>query len=268
MRWKAFRWHDFILAILSILFPVWTYALAWANEEQQMRLQIARASGLPASSASFFEIAFLRLKYLIPILLALSIIVINIRKVLKESVAKKTLHNFLNFLHEKFFPHGFSGLDREFRVSLFIPTRWLRWKIIPYPCKHRFLVLYTRSGDIFPKSKISWDVTASENQAKFDGIAGYAWATGNFVNKPNLPDYDGGGEAEQNLYLEQTYLSKEKAAKLNVRSRSYQALVIKNRSDEKVGLLMMESEKPAGLDKLEPENWIEISRTIQALFLS
>lgn len=268
MRWKAFRWHDFTLALLSILFPIWTYAVAWANEQQQNRILVSRASNLALLPASFFENAFLRLKYPIPIIIAASIIFINIRKVLKESIAKKTMHNFLNFLHEKFFPHGFSGLDKEFRVSLFTPTRWLKWRFLPYPCLNKYLVLYTRSGDIFPKSKVSWDATTSENEARFDGIAGYAWATGNFVNKPNLPDFDGGGEAEQTLYLEQTYLSTEKAAKLNIRSRSYQALVIKNRSDEKVGLLMMESEKPDGLESLSVEQWLEISRTIQSLFLS
>ncbi len=268
MRWTAFRWHDFILALLSIIFPIWTYALAWANDQQQMRVNAAKASNSAVELPSFFEAAFLRLKYPIPVFLAVAIVLINIRKVSKESITKKTLHNYLNVIHEKFFPHGFSGLDKEFRVSLFIPTRWLKWNGIPYPCRHKYLVLYTRSGDIFPKSKVYWDATSSENEAKFDGIAGYAWATGNFVNKPNLPDYEGGAEGEQNLYLEQTYLTREKATKLNVRSRSYQALVVKNRSNEKVGLLMMESERPDGLSKLEGENWIEISRTIQALFLS
>lgn len=73
---------------------------------------------------------------------------------------------------------------------------------------------------------------------------------------------------EQEEYLQRTFLSRGKVAKLNVLSRSYQALVVRSRTGEKVGVLMMESEQPDGLRELTPEKWQEIAKVLQCLFLS
>lgn len=258
MRWRAFRWYDFLLPILALIFPLWTYALLWATEKRQHgRHQDDEFQEALVS-------AILALKYWVPLLLVFLIIVLNLVKVSRDAAPKKTIRSFLKLLHETHFPHPSGGLNPQYRVSLFIPTRWPRWKFIVYPTWHKYLVLYARSGDLFPKTKLKWDITASE-EGNYDGIAGNAWVTGVFVDKPALPPFDGGTEADRQQYMRLAFLTPEKAYKLNVRSRSYQALVIKNRVGEKVALLMMECVEPNGLTSLTAEKWGEIAKTLQCL---
>jgi hypothetical protein len=258
MRWRAFHWYDLLLPIFAILFPIWTYALSWAADTHQ------RGHNPDNEFAEALASIILAFKYIVPFLLFALIVIVNLVKVAKDAAPKRTVRSFLKLLHETYFPYTSGGLNPQYRVSLFIPTRWPRWKFLIYPTAHRYLILYARSGDLFPKTKLKWDITASE-EGKYDGIAGNAWVTGIFVHIPDLPPFEEGTEADRQRYMRLAFLTPEKAYKLNIRSRSYQALVIKNRMGEKVALLMMECVEPNGLMSLTAEKWGEIAKTLQCL---
>ena len=258
MRWKALRWYDITLPILALVFPLWTYALSWATETRQSTRQQGDEFQQALASAT------LAFKYKVPILVVFLIVVLTLVRISKDAVPKKTVRNFLKLLHETHFPHSSGGLNPQYRVSLFIPTKWPKWKFLIYPTRHKYLVLYARSGDLFRKTKLKWDISASE-EGSYDGIAGYAWVTGIFVDIPDLPPFDGGTEDNKQQYMRLGFITPEKANRLNVRSRSYQALVIKNRMDEMVALLMMECEEPNGLTNLSAAKWGEIAKTLQCL---
>ena len=265
MRLKPFHWYDIALGLSPILFPIWQAGLDWAEDRHRQGHQASERQ------EAIVQI-FLALRYWVPVLFALFLGTTYLYKHSKEAAPKQTVHSFLNLLHERFFSHEKGGLNPEFRISLFTPTNWARTYGLPllqlrYPTRHKHLALYARSGDLYPKSKVSWDGTRSET-GRYDGIVGYAWATRIFVDIPNLPEYNPAAQAEREDYLARTFLSAEKAKYLNVLSRSFQALVIQNTNGEKVGVLMMESRFPDGLTSISSDDWQEIAATLQCLFTS
>jgi hypothetical protein len=262
MRWKAIRWYDPVTILLPLGFPIWALAVGWAADRARL------GQHQPTEFQEATVDAILALRFYVPMGLALLFIGLHIFRLTRESVPKKTVRNFLNLLHEKYFSHPTIGLDKRYRVSLFTPVRWaVKWKVIPYPTRHKHLVLFSRSGDIYPKSKLRWDITSSE-EGQFDGVAGYAWVTGNFVDIQDLANYSDATEEEKLAYRKSTYIDAEKVNKLHVRAQSYQALVVQNKVGEKVSLLVMECEEPQGLAMLKKEEWGDVAKTLQCLFLS
>jgi hypothetical protein len=257
MKLKTYRWYDIALGLLPVLFPLWQFGQSWAGEKHQTGHQ-------PTELLEFTVDSILSLKYVFPIALAIGIVSAYLVKLVREAAPRRTVRNFLNLIHEKHFPHEFGGRNPDCRVSVLVPTNKGKWKFIPYPSLHRYLVLYARSGDIFPKSRGVWDITESA-KGHYDGVAGYAWVTGVTVDVSSLPEYN---DASQSEYLERTFLSEKKAQLLNVLSRSYKAHVIQNKLGEKVGVIMMESKQQDGLALLTPQDVQEIARTLHVLFLS
>jgi hypothetical protein len=261
MRLKTYRWYDILLGLSTFLFPFWQLAVSWATDKQQ-------AANQSKTQLDLLPQLVLALKYWVPFVLALVYALVYLIKLAKEAAPKRALRSYLNYLHEAYFPHASSGPDPEYRITLFIPTIWARkWKYLRYPSFDKYLTVYVRSGGLHPKSKVLWNISKSE-QGRFDGVAGYAYATGVFVDVSNLPDYNHASDEEKQTYLRKTFVTEERVRMLNVLSRAYQALVIQNRSGQKLGVLMMESRIPDGLRAISSQRWQEIAETIQCLVLS
>lgn len=289
MLWrKSFRWYDIVVALLPVLITLWQFVVRWASESHQ--------SGNSGASVGWI----LYLQYPVPIVLGVAFICLYLFKLKKEAIPKQIMTDYLNVLHKTYFPSKpgapIPAPSPKHRITLFVPKstlfapiRWPRWRgKVPYPSRDKHLVLYTRSGGLYPKSKVSWNISKSSNRkyedtaSGFDGVAGCAFANRDLlpiprVDESELPDYNSATEDKKKEYLKRTHIGKEKVEKLNVTWRSYQALPIQNKSGQYVGLLMMESEEPRGLaifkegkwqETVTEEKWGEIAATIQCLFIS
>jgi hypothetical protein len=173
---------------------------------------------------------------------------------------KKSVLRFLNLVHEKHFSHPDGGLHPDYRVTLFKPMAWKKL-CFEKPIIQRFLKFYARSGGTYPKSKVKWSITHSENE-RFDGITGFAWVNDFVVAYDDLPDYT----IEPKQYCVLTHITEEKAKKVRWHARSFRATVLKNKKGEKVGVLMMESVHPEGLKQIKPSTLREESRYFQIFF--
>lgn len=190
-------------------------------------------------------------------------------KLAKDAVPKRTMRNYLDLLRELYFPYEGGGSSPKHRVSLFLPTNWPRRGFIRYPSVNKHLALYARSG-LPEKSAVSWRMPSSRRR-QFDGIVGWVYANGvrfDSDDKGGLPDYDKGTKQEQETYRRKTFVDKRKVKRLNIKSRSYKAFLVQNRSSEKVGVLVIESEEPNGLTEITRAKLDEIAKTIQCLFIS
>ncbi len=185
-------------------------------------------------------------------------------------VKKQSLKNILNTIHLHYFSDDYGEKDPNFRVTYFKPTHWIsieeRFKGSPpfifnfslirklRICWTRkvYLQVYCRSGYMFEKSRAYWCATNSLH-GHFDGIAGYAWASGTIVEIDDLPDYDSCNDAEKQAYIKKTFLDNNpwKIEMLNWKARSYKAILIRDRKDKQIGILMLESKKPDGLKNVE-----------------
>jgi hypothetical protein len=201
-----------------------------------------------ASPKPWYDQAVVSLQYKVPIALAVAIVVLEIWDLWNKYSNKSQLKSFLNHLHEKYFPYPTGGRDPDFRVTFFAPRR--RWR-------RKTLRVMVRSGTMLQTSKVGWDIGESE-AGRYHGIAGYCWATGIFYKEMDLPDYDNSPPDQQKLYRDRTFASEGDIAKLHWHARSYCSLIVKDRAGERLGVLMMESKLPDGLnnmnaDKLKPD---------------
>jgi len=174
---------------------------------------------------------------------------------------------FLECLHERLFAASYGRMDTEnYRVSLFTPAFRLGWRArVPYILRPK-LRLSVRSTKLHPISKLTWDMDESK-AGRFDGVAGYAFATGLVLQLHDLPDYDGGTVGTRREYCKRTYITEEKAEKLNRRSRSYMATAIRDERGVAVAVLVLESTRPDGLKNLKDEELDREARHLQKLFL-
>ena len=141
------------------------------------------------------------------------------------------------------------------RVTLFKARRHLRdlgflnsdgWK--------RRLRVFARSGTAYQQSKTLFRVD-DENEEQNEGIAGRAWFINAQCTVCDLPEWPNGstagadpgvGEA-RSTYARKSYLSADKAGRLNVKSRSIGAHVVRHRTGDRWGVLVFDSKEPNGL---------------------
>lgn len=209
-------------------------------------------------------------RYRATILVGLVILAYLPRAVLHVRSARSTrrlLSAFLECLHERLFPMGLGRMDTEnYRASIFVPCLRPGWRRrFPYFLR-RHLKLLSRSTLLHPVSRVTWDIDSS-SAGKYDGVVGYAYATGLVVSLPDLPDYDHGNEKQRREYCKKTYLTEEKAERLNRRCRIYMASTIIDKRGAAVAVLVLESMFPAGLKKLNEEELDREARHLQKLFL-
>jgi hypothetical protein len=176
----------------------------------------------------------------LPIACIFLIAVVEIAYECFDHSSKRVLKKILDHMHKKYFPHETGGLNPNYRITVFKPG-WL--------VRSGSLGVWARSGTMHQKSRLRWNIKQSED-GRFHGIVGNAWATSIFVTIDGLPDYSAGTIKEKDDYLKRTFITQEEVLKLNWTARSYRCLIIKNRSDERVGVLMMESKHPNGLEHI------------------
>jgi hypothetical protein len=227
MNLKKIKLQDFLIIVFTILLASWRYIPDAAEGKQGV----------------FFDL-IKDYKNYIPIFIAGIVILLYICKLIKDDLSKATVLRFLNLLHKKHFPHQDGGLHPGYRVTIFRP-RGFRQLCLGRPIFQKFLKFYARSGGTHPKSRVKWSITSSEVE-RFDGITGYAWVNDFVVALDNLPDYN----SDPKNYCKLTHITERKAKRVHWHARSFRAVVMKNSKGEKVGILMMESVQPNGLQKI------------------
>jgi hypothetical protein len=231
--------------VLTALLAAWVYIYGWAAEVKP---------SAPGTERPWYVLAILWFHFIAPIVLACAIVLLDVVIELRTSQSKALLKKFLDRLHARHFPYPEGGSDPACRVTLFAPGR----------LRVRSLVLQARSGGLHHKAGICWSIKQSEAE-RYHGIAGYAWATGIFVNITGLPDYDNGSDQEKVDYLRRTFVTEKELAKLHWRARSYCSLVVRNPQGDKLGVLMVESKLPDGLNHITAAVLTEAAEQLQFL---
>lgn len=175
----------------------------------------------------------------------------------KRVTSKYTLENFLEFLHTNYLPHHSGGKNPDCRITVFVPGRYI-------PVRGQYLKFYARSG-LPRKSMSKWSITQSELE-KYDGVVGFAWAREYFIAIDDLPDYDGAIPEDKNRYCKEAFVTEERINQLSWKARSFRCLVIKDKSGQKVGALMMESKNPDGLRCIQADTLQEAAKILQCFF--
>ena len=248
MRFKSIPWLDTIQGVLTVLLGLWAATAQLIKDSDNIWLQLLYQNYVP-----------------IVVVLSTAIIVAILAKALRPDIAKRRIVSFLESLHERHFPYPSGGPHPDYRVTLFVPTR--------KPCLsrnkphflRRELKMFARSTELHITSRARWSIDESR-KGKHDGIAGYAYVTGVFFAEDGLPDYDTASTKEKREYCKRTYITEEKVKLLNIKARSYRALVIKT-PGKRAAVLMMESKKPDGLKDITAEQFNGDARHLQSLFL-
>lgn len=249
-----YKISNIVIISIPIFLTIWPYIIEISNKKAEKTENISIIWQLAIAG-----------RYVIPFLSVLLFLFIQFYRLIVDNEYKKVLSNITEQIHFRYFPKDQVGCDPDYRVSLFVPTVFKRiWKI-PFIFGKRYLKCYVRSGT--PKrSKVRWCINDSENGA-YDGVVGFGWATGIFVEIDNLPEYNENDDDCVNKYMKTTYITPDKIKKLNVLSRSYRCLVIKNRRGDKIGVLMMESINPQGLVAISSDSLVQEAQFLQCLFL-
>jgi len=169
----------------------------------------------------------------------------------------------LNSLHRKYF----SNVPEEelylHRVTV------LRAKRFFSTTPHR-LCVFARSGTSFQKSKTYLRID-DEHEDENEGVAGRAWftnATATVTDLPQWPDklYSPTQDTlTRSQYAQTGLLSVEKASRLNVKSRSITATVVRTVSGRKWGVLVLDSRNPQGIqNSREKKEIVELSAAIMS----
>lgn len=195
-----------------------------------------------ASPKPWYDQGILSFQYKVPIALAFGIVLFETWDLWSKYSIEGQLKPFLDHLHEKYFPYPTGGRDPDYRVSFFAP-RGLRTKT---------LNVVARSGTMMQKASMGWSIRESE-AGQYHGIAGYCWATGIFYKETGLPDYDSATPEEKHVYRQKTFAAESDVAKLHWKARGYCSLIVKDRAGERLGVLMMESKVPHGLDDMNAD---------------
>jgi hypothetical protein len=191
---------------------------------------------------------------------------LHVVRAFRRDTRKSKIRGFLKCLHERYFSVGPGMPDPECRVTLFVPRTRPRLSFRRPVFRRHVLKFCVRSMELHSTSRTTWDIDKSK-RGQFDGIAGYAFATGVFVQKDDLPDYDGGNQQDRDRYLQETFTTKKRVEKLSWRARSFRALVVKDRAGNDIALLMMESKNPRGLAVIDSMKLYWEARLLQSLLV-
>jgi hypothetical protein len=103
-----------------------------------------------------------------------------------------------------------------------------------------------------------------------EGVAGKAWfinASATILNLPLWPESPNGAKDYdiRREYAERGLLSMQKAVRLNVKSRSITATVVRSPIGKKWGVLVLDSRHPDGVsDNAEKQALVELSAAIMS----
>ncbi len=159
---------------------------------------------------------------------------------------RKEVKRILDSLQKSFF-QGFPTEEQfKHRVTLFKAHRkWWPWGRL------RRLKIYARSGTRYQKSSTCFDID-DESEDGNTGVAGQAWFKDAQVTVTELPawpdDVGAGSEQVRNAYAKSGFVSRETAEKLEIKSRSIAATVVRNQQGERWGVLVVDSREPKGVE--------------------
>jgi hypothetical protein len=235
-------WSKFWKYLATAVLASWVWVFGWASSYSDPK--------------PWYVLALISFKVSVPLLAAIAVCYLDIAYEFSEHSSKLAFKKLLDHIHRKYFPYSTGGLDPECRVTLFRPGM----------VRRRTLGVWARSGGLQMTSKVRWNIKRSESE-NFHGIAGYAWAVGIFVTIDGLSDYSACSLVEQSKYRKQTFITEKEASKLHWKARAFRCLVIKNYRGDKVGVLMMESKQPGGLNHITSDTLNSEAEYIQ-LFLA
>lgn len=160
---------------------------------------------------------------------------------------RKEIKGVLDSLHKSFF----QGIDNEdqfkHRVTLF--KAYGRFRYVPWG-RLRFLRVYARSGTRYQQSATCFEID-DESESGNQGVAGRAWFTDAQATVADLPCWPDsvvrGNDKICQKYAKDGNITIELANNLGIKSRSISATVVRNKSGERWGVLVLDSREPAGV---------------------
>lgn len=116
----------------------------------------------------------------------------------------------------------------------------------------QYLKVFARSGTAYQKSRTWFRINdESSDPSANEGVAGRAWFTNSQITVTDLPLWPNAGnpskDAECQRYARDGFLSLETAARLEIKSRSISATVVRNRAGQRWGVLVLDSQEPDGI---------------------
>lgn len=190
----------------------------------------------------------------------------NLALFFEPGVRRGYFKNFVDMIHDRYMPdqNGAGNQDDRCRVTILAPRKFF---ICLRPFKVRIgkqLVPLCRSGNKHQRGHNSWSIS-DDRSNKFDGIAGAAWFSDQTVYEQSLPDITDLKAADPKMindYCERTHSTREQLSRISWLSRSYYATRIKSGDNQVIGVLVLESLDPKGLERVLKENLRNEIRTI------
>ncbi|WP_374035042.1 hypothetical protein ACES2I_04280 [Bdellovibrio bacteriovorus] len=192
-------------------------------------------------------------------LIILCLIILAISLKVFDSYAEKKSHKeslktYLDKVHSRYFCQSLGVFDPDVRITFFKPKVAFPFvtfkKFKPRICKR--LMMSSRSGDRYQESdvkiameRLSFKTPKGKKTVDYwDGIVGECWVTGVKIPVEGLPDFNNSNKQQQKHYKKKTNLehkSDKEFAKFSMRPRSIVANTLRNKSSQKVGVLVIES---------------------------
>lgn len=140
------------------------------------------------------------------------------------------------------------------RVTLFKACKGYRLESYR-PKRSRYLKIFVRAGTAYQKSKI-WFPIDDEREEGNEGVAGRAWFENGHITVTDLPDWQDTSAPERNRnckeYAAKGFVSIPTAQRLDIKSRSISATIVRTPSGQRWGVLVLDSRDPQGIS-MEPE---------------
>ncbi|MBX3334868.1 MAG: hypothetical protein KF876_12135 [Nitrospira sp.] len=184
-------------------------------------------------------------EYSVPILVIFAFVTFGL-KVVREFVDrntgnKKVIKKTLDALQQEFF-QATAAQDRyKNRVTLFKA----RTKLFT---RKRFLKMYARSGTSYQNVKVEFAIDDEDIEGN-EGIAGRAYFQNSMISEYDLPEWpnpENPNDEACKEYCKRSYMTWETAKKVNVKSRSVAAVVVR-KGGERWGVLVLDSRDPKGV---------------------
>lgn len=173
---------------------------------------------------------------------------------------RKAVKAVLDSAHRSYFKGVPDGELYAHRVTLFrarrhfrdFPLRVWAWRTWPWHLWKRSLRIHCRSGTAYQRSATRWRVD-DEDELANEGVAGRIWFTNAAYGVEDLPEWPDptppnpstDGTCQQ--YARRCHLSVERAAMLNVKSRSVGGSIVRSSRGARWGVVVFDSRDPRGV---------------------
>jgi hypothetical protein len=157
----------------------------------------------------------------------------------KLITSRNEVKKILDSLHEIVFKDVDESQWFKHRVTLFKAYK-------PFLRKARSLKIFARSGTAYSGSKSSFKIDDTKAETN-EGIAGQAWFINAQLTVTDLPEWPEQQTPIRFEYAQKGFLPMDKAAQLELKSRSITATVVRNREGKKWGVLVVDSPDPQGI---------------------